>query len=175
MSSSQSNELGQIYVKWDIKTQILRYVSARSVARNSNCPNSTLCSIIYNWRVCFIIATFNIFAMDIIITSTTITAAMTIIMATTRNMCKLMYRRKSFEQVGQNLSVVLLLCTQTLWRCTWMLPRLDLNWFSSTMHWCILHFASCIKAWGGVGGGCMWGRKVIWASSKPGFFCSQYW
>ena len=45
-SSSQSNELGQIYVKWDIKTQILCYVSARSVARNSNCPNSTLCTVV---------------------------------------------------------------------------------------------------------------------------------
>ena len=33
-----------MYVKWDIKTQILRYVSARSIARNSNCPNSTLCT-----------------------------------------------------------------------------------------------------------------------------------
>ena len=44
MSSSQSNKLGQIYVEWDIKTEILRYVSACSVARNSNCPNSTLCS-----------------------------------------------------------------------------------------------------------------------------------
>ena len=43
MSSSQSNKLGQIYVEWDIKTQILRYVSACSVARNSNCTNSTLC------------------------------------------------------------------------------------------------------------------------------------
>ena len=43
MSSPQSNELGQIYVKLDIKTQILRYVSARSVARNSNCQNNTLC------------------------------------------------------------------------------------------------------------------------------------
>ena len=43
MSSSQSNKLGQIYVEWDIKTEILRYVSACSVARNSNCPNSTLC------------------------------------------------------------------------------------------------------------------------------------
>ena len=30
---SQSNKLGQIYVKWYIKTQILRYVSACSVAR----------------------------------------------------------------------------------------------------------------------------------------------
>ena len=28
MSSSQSNKLGQIYVEWDIKKQILRYVSA---------------------------------------------------------------------------------------------------------------------------------------------------
>ena len=45
MSSSQWNELGKIYVKWDIKTQTLRYVSARSVARNSNCPNSTLCNV----------------------------------------------------------------------------------------------------------------------------------
>ena len=31
--TSQSNKLGQIYVKWYIKTQILRYVSACSVAR----------------------------------------------------------------------------------------------------------------------------------------------
>ena len=45
MSSSQSNKPGQIYVEWDIKTQILRYVSACSVARNSCCPNSTLCSV----------------------------------------------------------------------------------------------------------------------------------
>ena len=44
MSSSQSNKLGQIYVEWDIKTEILRYVSACSVARNSNCPMYTLCS-----------------------------------------------------------------------------------------------------------------------------------
>ena len=43
MSSSQSNKLGQIYVEWDIKTQILRYVSACSVVRNSNCTNSTFC------------------------------------------------------------------------------------------------------------------------------------
>ena len=43
MSSSQSNKLGQIYVEWDIKTQILRYVSACSVARNSNCTMYTLC------------------------------------------------------------------------------------------------------------------------------------
>ena len=48
------------------------------------------------------------------------------------------------------ISGAIIVYTQTLWRCTWMLPRLDLNWFSSTMHWCILHFASCIKAWGGV-------------------------
>ena len=45
MSSSQSNKLGQIYVEWDIKTQILRYVSACSVARNSNCPMYTLCTV----------------------------------------------------------------------------------------------------------------------------------
>ena len=44
MSSSQSNKLGQIYVEWDIKTQILRYVSACLVARNSNCTMYTLCS-----------------------------------------------------------------------------------------------------------------------------------
>ena len=44
MFTSQSNKLGQIYVEWDIKTEILRYVSACSVARNSNCPNSTLCT-----------------------------------------------------------------------------------------------------------------------------------
>ena len=30
-------------VGWDIKTQILRYVSACLVARYSNCPNSALC------------------------------------------------------------------------------------------------------------------------------------
>ena len=38
------NKLGQIYVEWDIKTEILRYVSACSVARNSNCTMYTLCT-----------------------------------------------------------------------------------------------------------------------------------
>ena len=42
--TSQSNKLGQIYVKWYIKTQILRYVSACSIARKTYCPNSTLCN-----------------------------------------------------------------------------------------------------------------------------------
>ena len=63
MSSSQSNKLGQIYVEWDIKTEILRYVSACSVARNSNCPNSTLCIGETLWEMSYkVIKFFNCFS-----------------------------------------------------------------------------------------------------------------
>ena len=41
--SFQPNKLGQIYVEWYIKTQILRYVSACSVGRKRYYPICTLC------------------------------------------------------------------------------------------------------------------------------------
>ena len=45
MFSFQLNKLGQIYVKWYIKTQILRYVSACSVGRKTYCLQSTHCAM----------------------------------------------------------------------------------------------------------------------------------
>ena len=41
MFSFQQNKLRQIYDKWYIKTQILRYVSACSVGRKTYCTNYT--------------------------------------------------------------------------------------------------------------------------------------
>ena len=45
MFSFQPNKLGQIYVKWNIKTQILRYVSACSFGRKTYCTKYTLCCV----------------------------------------------------------------------------------------------------------------------------------
>ena len=44
MPSFKRNKLGQILIKWYIKTQILRYVSACLVGRKTYCTNSTMCS-----------------------------------------------------------------------------------------------------------------------------------
>lgn len=44
MVSFQPNKLGQLYVKWYIKSQILIYVSACSVGRKTYCTKYTLCT-----------------------------------------------------------------------------------------------------------------------------------
>ena len=51
--SFQPNKLGQIYVEWYIKTQILRYVSACSVGRKTYYPKCTLCNgnLVCTWQV----------------------------------------------------------------------------------------------------------------------------